>query len=1236
MGHGFYPAPGGIPWMRVPANQPLSNVDLANDGQIDPAGLYSWPFPPWPNAVIEGTSYGGAGPDHHILILESSTNNITGPQTGACTLYETDTNTNVPSMYDAGTNTWSLSAGLHYDLSSNEIAASTGTLDNGAQDSAGVPVVPLLLRYSDVPLGAQHPLRITFPSPTNWYVWPGTGCCTGSGPPQGLLYRLQASVNWQATCPVSSNPQAATILQALQQYGAYMSDHGATGYIWGVPDVRWNDNDLACIKNFSVSDLEVVDNSALQVSAVSGQTKPYVGPATLPLFVVGTAYIGATISAVGGNPATRQLAISSGAMPPGLSLDPVAGTIGGTPTSSAGNPYIFGITATDTASGYSSQEQQFILELAVLPVPDLTVVVSHTGNFAHGQTGAMYSISVANAGTGPAAGTVTVVDTLPSGMTATAMSGAGWNCTLATLTCSRSDVLAAGGAYPLSLTVNIDYTPPFLVTDIATVSGGGEVNLANDQSSDLTLVFQYQAQTITFGMLSNQPLGALPFTVSATASSGLTVSFNSLTTPVCTVSVSGTVTLLSGGTCTIQATQAGGGNFTAAPPVNQSFTVSPEGQTITFLTLPGQVYGTAPFPVSASTTSGLTVSFNSLTTPVCTVTVSGTVTLVSGGTCTIQATQAGGGNFTAAPPVNQSFTVSPASQTITFGGLPSQVYGTAPFPVSATATSTLTVSFNSLTTSVCTVSVSGSTVTLAAIGTCTVQATQAGSASYSPAPSVAQSFTVTAGLATPGTVSLSFANTIVGKSSATQTVTLQNSGNAALTITSIVPAGADAANYRYAADPVHPCPISPATLGAGATCILDVAFVPVSQGTHNNAQIVIADNSGNAAGATQTVSLTGTGIVLSSIAVSATSASLAYNNTEQFIATGTYSDNSTTDLTSQVAWSSSAPAVAAIGAGGLATAVSAGQTTITATQGSVTSNSFQLTVVPGTAAGISVVSGSGQSATVGTAFAGQLQALVKDGGGDAVPNAQVTFTAASNGAGGTFSNGMATYSTTTNSAGIATSLTLTANATAGSYAVTAAVTGVTTAASFSLTNLKAPVLTITESPVGPFVQGQSAVYIVTVGNAAGAGPTSEPVTVTDIVPNGLALMGMSGGPAWNCSVPGSCTTNAVLNPGSTYPSITVTVSVASNWQASVTNQISASGGGSPTATVTGPTAILSACDVSQDGSMTVTDVQKIINEALGMAPAVNDLTGDGVVNVVDLQIVVNAVMGLGCSYYNPA
>jgi uncharacterized repeat protein (TIGR01451 family) len=759
----------------------------------------------------------------------------------------------------------------------------------------------------------------------------------------------------------------------------------------------------------------------------------------------------------------------------------------------------------------------------------------------------------------------------------------------------------------------------------ATQAGNGNFSAAPAVNQTFTVT--QESQTITFGALSNKVFGSASFTVSATASSGLSVSFNSQAASVCTVSGS-TVTLAAGGGCTIQATQAGNGNYAPAPSVNQSFTVTPESQTISFGALANQPFGTASFNVSATATSGLAVSFNSQTPTVCTVSGS-TVTLAAGGGCTIQATQAGNASYSAAPSVNQSFTVTPASQTISFAALSNQALGTAPLALSATASSGLTVSFASLTATVCTVS--GATVTLATIGVCTIQATQAGNSNYAAAASVNQSFTITAGIATPGSGAVNFANTIVGKSSAAQTFTLQNSGNAPLTITSIGVSGSDSGNYQYTADAVHPCPISPATLAAGSSCTLDVAFAPVSQGSHNKAQVAIVDNSANVPGSTQTVALTGTGIVLSSIAIGANSGSIAYGASEQFTATGTYSDNSTASLTSQVTWASSAPAVASMSASGMAAALSTGLTNITASLSGVTSNSFALTVSAGTAASISAAGGSGQSATVGAAFGGLLQALVKDAGGNVVANASVTFTAPAGGASGTFSNGLATYTTAANTSGVATALTFTANSTAGAYSVTASVAGVSPAASFSLTNSKPPALTITDIAAGTFIQGQNAVYNVTVANGANAGPTSGPITVTETVPAGLTLVGLNGGSTWTCSVAtASCTTNAVLNPGAS-SSIVVTLNVPFNGPAAASNAVSLSGGGSVTTAASNPTAIVSACAVTLDSKPSVADVQAIINEALGVSAPSNDLNGDRTVNVVDLQIVTNAVLGQSCS-----
>jgi hypothetical protein len=250
-----------------------------------------------------------------------------------------------------------------------------------------------------------------------------------------------------------------------------------------------------------------------------------------------------------------------------------------------------------------------------------------------------------------------------------------------------------------------------------------------------------ESQTITFGSLSNKTFGTAPFTVKATASSGLAVGFASTTSIICTVAGS-TVTLVAAGTCTIQATQAGNTNYAAATPVNQSFQVTQASQTITFGSLSNKTFGAAPFTVKATASSGLAVSFASTTSAICTVAGS-TVTLVAVGTCTIQATQPGNGNYAAATAVNQSFQVTKGSQTITFGPLSSQLLGANPFALTATTTSGLAVSFASTTSSICTVS--GSTVTLVAVGTCTIQATQSGNSNYNAATSVSQSFQVTKG-----------------------------------------------------------------------------------------------------------------------------------------------------------------------------------------------------------------------------------------------------------------------------------------------------------------------------------------------------------------------------------------------------------------------------------------------------------------------------------------------------------
>ncbi len=125
----------------------------------------------------------------------------------------------------------------------------------------------------------------------------------------------------------------------------------------------------------------------------------------------------------------------------------------------------------------------------ISPTPDLTVAKSHTGNFTQGQTAASYTITASNAGTGPTTGTVTVTESLPTGLTATSMLGSGWSCTQPAGPCTRSDVLAAVSSYAaITLTVNVSSSAPSSVTNTVTVSGGGETNTSNDQASDPTII----------------------------------------------------------------------------------------------------------------------------------------------------------------------------------------------------------------------------------------------------------------------------------------------------------------------------------------------------------------------------------------------------------------------------------------------------------------------------------------------------------------------------------------------------------------------------------------------------------------------------------------------------------------------------------------------------------------------------------------------------------------------------
>ena len=198
-----------------------------------------------------------------------------------------------------------------------------------------------------------------------------------------------------------------------------------------------------------------------------------------------------------------------------------------------------------------------------------------------------------------------------------------------------------------------------------TASQSGNTNYNASASVDQTLTVNKAAQTIS-GVVDTMSKagGDAAYSLGATVSSGLTLTYASDNTGVATVSSAGLVTIVGAGTANLTVSQAGNDNYNAAPTVTQLLTVAKTAQTITFtpITSPRST-ADEPFTMVATASSGLAVTFSSSDPSVATVTGS-TVTITGAGTTTLTASQAGNAGFDAAPSVNQALTVTAASPLI--------------------------------------------------------------------------------------------------------------------------------------------------------------------------------------------------------------------------------------------------------------------------------------------------------------------------------------------------------------------------------------------------------------------------------------------------------------------------------------------------------------------------------------------------------------------------------------------
>jgi ribosomal protein S11 len=242
------------------------------------------------------------------------------------------------------------------------------------------------------------------------------------------------------------------------------------------------------------------------------------------------------------------------------------------------------------------------------------------------------------------------------------------------------------------------------------------------------------AQTITFPAISSQPVSTT-FTLTATASSGLPITYTSSTPSLCTIS-GGTVNLLAPGYCGVYASQSGNSNYMAATTVGRDIEIVGVSQTINFPAISPQQVNTT-FTLSATASSGLPVTFTSTTPALCT--VSGNMaSLLAPGYCGIEASQSGNSTYAAAT-AGRNIEIVKASQTITFPAMSPQPVNTT-YTLPATASSGLPITYTSTTPSICTIN--GGSANLLAKGYCGIYASQPGNSNYSAATTVGRNLQV--------------------------------------------------------------------------------------------------------------------------------------------------------------------------------------------------------------------------------------------------------------------------------------------------------------------------------------------------------------------------------------------------------------------------------------------------------------------------------------------------------------
>jgi hypothetical protein len=242
---GAQPVPYGIPITVVSGAHPKVKVKFQYGSESDHVR-----YPLGHDTKIEGGRH--AGGDRHAIVVDKA----------SCRLYET-------WLTRKRHHHWTAGSGATWSLNSNKLRPRGWT----SADAAGLPILPGLLRYSEVKSGVvDHAIRCTAPQTSTHFLWPARHEAGSKRslkyPPMGARFRLKAGFSM-----AHYSKSAKVVLRAMKTYGLILADNGSSWYFQGDASPHWPSNLISELKTIPAKDFQAVDESSLQKSPNSAAVR---------------------------------------------------------------------------------------------------------------------------------------------------------------------------------------------------------------------------------------------------------------------------------------------------------------------------------------------------------------------------------------------------------------------------------------------------------------------------------------------------------------------------------------------------------------------------------------------------------------------------------------------------------------------------------------------------------------------------------------------------------------------------------------------------------------------------------------------------------------------------------------------------------------------------------------------------------------------------------------------------